>query len=84
MLIQIIREKSSTAYKKLNDETKLIKQIMQSSGGRTPHRTGVQFITEAAEREHHAPPAPLPPAPTAGILLYGQTDLRKWKKKNAL
>ena len=44
--LQIVREKSSTAYKKLNDKTKLIKQIMQSSGGGTPRRTGVQFVTE--------------------------------------
>jgi hypothetical protein len=57
----------------LNDETKLIKQIMQSAkGGGTPRRTGVQFDTEAAGRDHHEPPSPLPPAPTAGILLYGQ------------
>jgi len=47
--LQIVREKSSTAYKKLNDETKLIKQIMQSSGVGAPRRTGVQFVTEAVE-----------------------------------
>ena len=69
--LQIVREKSSAAFKKLNDETKLIKQIMLTSGGTAPHRTGVQFITEAAEREHHRPPTPSA-VPPAGILLYGQ------------
>jgi len=52
--LQIVWEKSSAAFKKLKDETNLIKHILVTSGGVPPQRTGVQFITpEAAEIEHH-------------------------------
>ena len=69
--LQVVREKSSVAFKRLNDETTLITTIMTRNGHR---RTGGQFVTE--EETSPLPPTPsatdIPERPTAGVYAYGQ------------
>ena len=44
--LQIVRDKTSTAFKKLKDETDLISSIIARSNNGQARRTGNQFVTE--------------------------------------
>ena len=76
--LQIVREKASTAYKRLRDETTLIASIIARSnpGVAAPRRTGGQFVIEentihpASPVSHMSTLTPVPP--TTEIFAYGQ------------
>jgi len=70
--LQIVREESSIAFKKLNDETALITNIIARNGNGGANRS--KFVTEESTKT--LPPAPpsmhVPVPPTAEIFAYGQ------------
>ena len=69
--LQIVRDKTSTAFKKLKDETDLISSIIARSSNGQARRTGNQFVTE--DRTQPAtPPAVRNDATASRILAYGQ------------
>ena len=75
--LQKVREKATSAFKKLKDETDLIKQIMAATGNNgSAAGRGRVFVTNEATNAAAPVPAPAPaPAPNENggtVLVYGQ------------
>lgn len=73
--LQIVKDKTSTAFKKLKDETDLKSSIIARSSSGQAHRTGNQFVTEerAEPTALSNPTSSARNANTANIILaYGQ------------
>jgi len=69
--LQIVRDKTSTAFKKLKDETDLMSSIIARSSNGQARRTGNQFFTEDGTQPA-TPTVVRNDANASRILAYGQ------------
>jgi len=76
--LQIVRDKTSTAFKKLKDEMDLISSNIARSNNGQVRRTGNQFVTEDGTQPA-PPPAVRNDANANRILAYGQKRRRRCK-----